>query len=113
MTFCLQSHSCALSSGGAVSCWGYNGDGRVIFVVVFEGAVGCCGGDVFRADDVFFVQLGDGTTTTIDFASVVGLGSGVAMLALGDVRLGLLLPRGCCLRGIWQQSVRIVLVVLL
>ena len=39
LTFCLQDHSCAVSSGGAVSCWGYNDMGQVMLVVVFEGAV--------------------------------------------------------------------------
>ena len=33
VTFCLQSHSGALSSGGAVSCWGSNGNGQVMLVV--------------------------------------------------------------------------------
>ena len=55
----------------------------------------CCGGDVRRADDVFFlVQLGDNTTTSRSTpVAVVGLGQilgrCVAMLALGRVRLGL------------------------
>ena len=40
LTFCLQDHSCAVSSGGAVSCWGLNGEGQVMLVVVFEGVVG-------------------------------------------------------------------------
>ena len=39
MTFCLQYHSCALLSGGTVSCWGDNSDGEVMLVVGFEGAV--------------------------------------------------------------------------
>ena len=43
------------------------------------------------------MQLGDNMTITRSTpVAVVGLGSGVAMLALGDVRSGLRLPRGCC-----------------
>ena len=38
----------------------------------------------------FFVQLGDDTTTDrLTPVAVVGLGSGVAMLALGEVSSGL------------------------
>ena len=31
----LQYHSCAVSRGGAVSCWGYNGYGQVMFLQCF------------------------------------------------------------------------------
>ena len=93
MTFCLQSHSCALSSGGAVSCWGSNDIGQVMLVVLYlRGAVALFKGgwsNVFVADDVFCfrVQVGDGSTTRRNTpVSVSGLGSGIAMIALGGVR---------------------------
>ena len=47
------------------------------------------GGDIFVADEVFCfcVQVGDNSTTQRNTpVSVSGLGSGVAMIALGDVR---------------------------
>ena len=47
------------------------------------------GEDVFVADEVFCfrVQVGDGSTTQRNApVSVSGLGSGVAMIALGEVR---------------------------
>ena len=54
-----QSHSCAVSSSGGVSCWGYN----------------------------YYGQVGDGSTTQRNTpVSVAGLSSGVAMVALGGVR---------------------------
>jgi hypothetical protein len=48
----------------------------------------CVGGFVF-ADKVFALQVGDGTSGTnrLTPVDVVGLGSGVANVALGDVRL--------------------------
>jgi hypothetical protein len=46
----------------------------------------CLGGDVSQADSVFFVQLGDGTTTQRSTPSGVnGLSSGIQMIALGEV----------------------------
>jgi alpha-tubulin suppressor-like RCC1 family protein len=54
-----ENHSCALSTGGAVQCWGFNG----------------------------FGQVGDGTTTMRTTpVGVVGLGSGVASIDLGAHR---------------------------
>ena len=77
-----------------MSCWGWNVYGQVMLVVLFlRGAVARCGGgagrDVFVADEVFCfrVQVGDGSGISRNGpVSVSGLGSGVAMIALGDVR---------------------------
>ena len=52
VTSVMQYHSCAVSSGGGVSCWGMNDDGQVI-LVDFYWAVACCGEDVVQVDDVF------------------------------------------------------------
>jgi hypothetical protein len=35
--YVLQAHSCAVSSSGAVSCWGWNNNGQVIAVTGCEG----------------------------------------------------------------------------
>ena len=76
-----------------MSCWGWNGDGQGMLVGLFlRGAVARCGGgagrDVFVADEVFCfrVQVGDGSKTKrYTPVYVSGLGSGVAMIALGGV----------------------------
>jgi hypothetical protein len=42
---------------------------------------------MFLGDEVFFVQIGDGTTTQRNTpVGVVGLSSGIVMVALGWVR---------------------------
>ena len=91
-----------------MSCWGRNNYGQVM-LFVFEG--GCCvmreGRDVFVADEVFCcrVQLGDGSTTNRNTpVSVSGLGSGVAMIALGGVRFVAIASGGFVML---ERSVRI------
>jgi hypothetical protein len=52
--------------------------------------------DVSWADDVFFAQLGDGTSSwRYTPVAVIGLSSGIASLALGSVRLFC----DCCVAG--------------
>ena len=94
-----------------MSCWGRNGNGQVMLVVLYlRGAVALFEGgwrDVFVADEVFCfrVQVGDGSTTQRNTpVSVSGLGSGVAMIALGAVRFVaiasgqyVVLKRGVCI----------------
>jgi hypothetical protein len=60
-------------------------DARVCFVL--DELMCVAGGDVFLGDEVFFVQIGDGTTTQRNTPTgVVGLSSGIVMVALGSVR---------------------------
>jgi len=72
-----------------VSCWGYNGNGQVMLVFfVFDELMCVAGGDVFLGDELVFVQIGDGTTTNrYTPVGVVGMSSGIVMVALGSVRL--------------------------
>ncbi len=55
----------------------------------------------FRADDVVFAQLGDGSTQNrYTPVAVIGLSSGVASLALGSVRLFC----DCCVAVCFSES---------
>ena len=70
----MQYHSCALLQGGAVKCWGYNGHGEVMPSFVF----------LYCICDFF--QIGDGSIFIRNTpVAVLGLGSGVTVLALGEV----------------------------
>ena len=54
---------------------------------VFDELMCVAGGDVFLGDEMFFVQIGDGTTTNrYTPVGVVGLSSGIVMVASGWVR---------------------------
>ncbi len=60
-------------------------DARVLFV--FDELMCVAGGDVFLGDELVFVQIGDGTTTDrYTPVGVVGLSSGIVMVALSFVR---------------------------
>ena len=55
--------------------------------LVCDGLMRFAGEDVFLGDELFFVQIGDGTTTQRNTpVGVVGLSSGIVMVALGSVR---------------------------
>ena len=63
----------------------WRSDACVCFV--FDELMCVAEGDVFLGDEVSFVQIGDGTTTQRNTpVGVVGLSSGIAMVALGSVR---------------------------
>ena len=69
----MQFHSCALLQGGAVKCWGYNANSEVML-----------GFFLYYICDFF--QIGDGSYSNQNTpVAVSGLGSGVVVLALGEV----------------------------
>ena len=54
---------------------------------VFDELMCVAEGDVFLGDEMFFVQIGDGTSTyRYTPVGVVGLSSGIVMVDLSDVR---------------------------
>ena len=70
----MQYHSCALFEGGAVKCWGFNENGEVMPSFVF----------LYCICDFF--QIGDGSYSKQNTpVAVLGLGSGVTELSLGEV----------------------------
>jgi hypothetical protein len=81
LTQCLQHHSCAVLTGGALKCWGFNEYGQVLafelLVLVFV--------DVFNVN--VSGQVGDNSQTNRNTPTdVVGLGSGVIRTSHGWVR---------------------------
>lgn len=100
-------HVCAISSGGALQCWGYNDDGQlgdgitkdhhtpVAVINLFNDVTAIAaknfhtcairsGGAVQCWGDNEYGQLGDGTTTNrVTPVAVQGLSNGVAAIATG------------------------------
>ena len=76
-------------------------DACILFV--FDELMCVAGEDVFLGDEVFFVQIGDGTTTQRNTPTgVVGLSSGIVMVAVGSVRF---IFFDCCVSDVflWER----------
>ena len=58
----IFAHSCAVSSEGGVTCWGYNYYGQVMFL---ESALAAACAQVFFADNVFVCSLETALTLNV------------------------------------------------
>ena len=92
LTHVTQYHTCAVTSQGGVKCWGYNGYGQVMHLVLqccfLETLVVCYARrEAACRSRCGVLQLGDNSTLgRFTPVSVVGLSSGVAFIASGGVR---------------------------
>jgi hypothetical protein len=97
LTHVMQSHTCAVMSGGGVKCWGSIFYGQVMSYCCFAESFGVCHTirTVSCRQRLCFLQLGDGytygeniyhVTERLTPVSVVGLSSGVLSIASGHVR---------------------------
>ncbi|MCX6047640.1 MAG: hypothetical protein NT075_21285 [Chloroflexi bacterium] len=113
-----SSHTCAVTSGGGVKCWGYNGNGqlgdnttttrlapsdvagltsgvRMIAVGIYHTCAVLNSGGVKCWGDNYYGQLGDNTTTSrLTPVDVIGLTSGIRDIAVGAYHTCVVLDSG-------------------